>query len=516
MKNKLDFNDLHQINGPEAVIRRIAAAIPIEQSLITNTAADNEPLPLIRPMPANDPFPVEVLPAVIRSAVMQVHDVIQSPRDMICQSFLAAMTLAVQPYCDVLIDGRRCPVSNNFITVGETGERKSATDRIAIGPVKERQCRETELYYQGKPAYEAAHAVWLSNRKEAFKETNKDALKALLQQLGDEPQHVLPCYLVEEPSFEGLERAYAEGRYSLGLFSDEGGRFLGGYAMSKDNLTKTVTGMSKLWDGESIDRVRAGDGLSVLYGRRFSMHLMIQPVLSGNLFGNTMLTGQGFMSRCLCSYPDSTIGWRTYKSHDLSADPVILAYNAAMNVVMDQPLPLDQRPEMGLNSPQLTFTPEAKAAWIAFADHVEFLQREGGELHPIKGFASKSAEHVARIAGVLAVIDNPETTVIYAEALHGGIAIVRYYIGEALRLFHSASDDKDLVLAQKVFDWGMQQCGGIIALAELYRCGPNAVRDKKTAARMIEILEQHHRASRITGGADVNGKPRRDVWRLLG
>ncbi|MDD2337133.1 MAG: DUF3987 domain-containing protein [Geobacteraceae bacterium] len=243
---------------------------------------------------------------------------------------------------------------------------------------------------------------------------------------------------------------------------------------------------------------------------------MIQPILSWQLFGNAMMTGQGFLSRCLCSYPESTIGWRPYKAHDLSTDPAILAYNAAINSILDKPLPLDQRPEMGLKPKVLTLATDAKTTWIAFADHIEVLQREGGDLNLIKGFASKSAEHAARIAGVLAIFETPDTTEISADALNGGIAIAQYYIGEALRLFNSASDDQELILAQKVYDWGMQQPGGIIALAELYRCGPNAVRDKKTATRMIEILEQHHRAERIEGGAEINGKFRRDVWRLRG
>lgn len=246
------------------------------------------------------------------------------------------------------------------------------------------------------------------------------------------------------------------------------------------------------------------------------MHLMIQPILCGQLFGNAMMTGQGFLSRCLCSYPASTIGWRPYKAQDLSADPAILAYNAAINGILDKPLPLDQRPEMGLKPATLTLSTEAKNIWIAFADHIEVLQREVGDLYPIKGFASKAAEHAARIAGVLSIFETPDAVEISGEAVNGGIAIAQYYIGEALRLFHSASDDQDLIIAQKVFDWGMQQGGGVIAIAELYRSGQNAVRNKKTAERMIEILEQHHRAEKIDGGAEINGKPRRDVWRLMG
>jgi putative DNA primase/helicase len=519
-----DFNDLHKLEGLEEIRRQIetATASPISSDKVVpetvkpsvNDSA--EPLPLTRPMQPNEPFPVDSLPLVMRAAVLRVHEVVQAPLDMICQSFLAAATLAVQPYANVLIDGRCFPLSNNFVAVGESGERKSATDRIATGPIKERQRRESESFHQGKQAYEAALASWQNRRKAAFKEDDQDVIKALLQQLGDEPRYVQPFYIFEEPSFEGIERAYAEGRYTLGLFSDEGGRFLGGYAMSKDNQTKTVTGLSKLWDGDPIDRVRGGDGLSVLYGRRFAMHLMIQPILCGQLFGNSMMTGQGFLSRCLCSYPASTIGWRPYKAQDLSADPAITAYNAAINGILDKLLPLNERPDMGLKPPAITIAKDAKGTWIAFADHIELLQREGGDLFPIKGFASKAAEHAARIAGVLALFETPDATEISADALNGGIAIAQYYIGEALRLFHSASDDQELITAQKVFDWGMQQEGQMIALAELYRCGPNAVRDKKTANRMMDILEQHHRALRIEGGAQVNGKPRRDVWLLRG
>ena len=487
----------------------------MERQNLSGSEQESEPLPLTRPLPENDPFPLDSLPLVMRAAAKRVHEVVQAPLDMICQSFLAAATLAVQPHADVQIDGRLFPLSNNFVAVGESGERKSATDRIAIGPIKERQRRNTELFYQGKKEFEATYAAWEKARKAAFKEEPPDVIEALLLRAGDEPKHVQPFYLFEEPSFEGLERAYAEGRYTLGLFSDEGGRFLGGYAMSKDNQTKTVTGLSKLWDGEPIDRVRSGDGLSVLYGRRFSMHLMIQPILTGQIFGNSTLTGQGFLSRCLCCYPTSNIGNRVYKAEDLTIDLAIRTYNSTINAILDKDLPLQEREEMGLKPACLTLTDDAKAVWIDFANQIEARQKEGGDLHPIKGFASKSAEHAARVAGVLAMFNSPETTTIDIEAINGGIAILNYYIAEALRLFHSASDDQELILAQKVFDWGMQH-GGLIALADLYRLGPNAVRDKKVATRMMTILEDHNRAQRVAGGAEVNGKPRRDVWRLRG
>ena len=190
--------------------------------------------------------------------------------------------------------------------------------------------------------------------------------------------------------------------------------------------------------------------------------------------------------RCLFCNVDIVISVITSPLIDINSTQRILnrPFNAAINGILDKPLPLNERPDMGLKPPTITIAKDAKGTWIAFADHIKVLQREGGDLFPIKGFASKAAEHAARIAGVLAIFETPDTTEISVDALNGGIAIAQYYIGEALRLFHSASDDQELVTAQKVFDWGMQQEGQMIALAELYRCGPNAVRDKKTATRM--------------------------------
>lgn len=48
-----------------------------------------------------------------------------------------------------------------------------------------------------------------------------------------------PLTLVEEPTYEGIVKYLDIGQPSIGLFSDEGGRFFGGHAMSRDNQIKT-------------------------------------------------------------------------------------------------------------------------------------------------------------------------------------------------------------------------------------------------------------------------------------
>jgi len=73
--------------------------------------------------------------------------------------------------------------------------------------------------------------------------------------------------------------------------------------MNSDNAVSTLAGLSKLWDGKPLDRVRAGDGATKLYGRRLSFHMMVQPAVVELLMGNPMAQDQGFLSRCLIAYP---------------------------------------------------------------------------------------------------------------------------------------------------------------------------------------------------------------------
>jgi hypothetical protein len=99
-------------------------------------------------------------------------------------------------------------------------------------------------------------------------------------------------------------RLLATGRASIGIFAAEGGQFIGGHGMSDDARLRTAAGLSAVWDGESIRRVRAGDGVTVLPGRRLAMHLMAQPDVAANWMCDSLLIDQGITSRVLVTAPD--------------------------------------------------------------------------------------------------------------------------------------------------------------------------------------------------------------------
>jgi hypothetical protein len=446
----------------------------------------------------------------------KLRAVIQAP-DAICgQGVLAAAAVAVQGAADVQIDGRQFPVSEDFISIAESGERKTATDHTALWPHYHHESTLSKRYQTDLHEYHNRVEAYRKSREEALKGVKGRAAKeAALQALGPPP--CAPCepfLLVQEPTYEGLIKTLQKGLPSMGLFTDEGGRFLGGHAMNDDNLLKTAAGLSELWDGKRITRVRATEESVMLYGRRLSVHLMVQPVVAQHVLSNPILLGQGLLSRCLVCWPDSTAGTRLYKPLNLSRDAAVKRYNARMLHILHTLLPAGADDEMPheCDPRPLPLHPKAKKLWVLFHNHVESQLGPDGPLAPIRSFANKAPEHAARLAAVLTLVDRLDATAIDAQHMRAGITLMQFYLGEALRLFDAAVADPDIVLAEKTLAWVQQH--KVVHLAQVYQFGPNSVRDAKTARRIMSILEEHGWVSRVAGGEEIDGAHRREVWRV--
>ena len=193
------------------------------------------------------------------------------------------------------------PVSLFCLTVAQSGERKSGCDKLVMAGLREIERGRAADYREamaewdtspqamdGKARPDDQRGRWHERQKA------RDA-EADLASLGAGPELPRsPKMTTSEPTLEGLVKLYLTGQPSLGLFSDEGGGFLGGHAMNSDNRLKTVAGLSGLWGGDALDRVRAGDGATTLYGRRLAAHLMVQPVAARPLLADPLPAVRAF------------------------------------------------------------------------------------------------------------------------------------------------------------------------------------------------------------------------------
>jgi len=481
------------------------------------------PRPLCRELEPAEPFPVCALGEALAPAAEAIQERVQAPLAICGQSVLASGTLATQGHADVrLPTGAQVPISNNYVTVALTGERKTATDREAMWPIREyekalRETHEIKLaaYQNDRDVYDKARASVLGQAK--GNASSIDSIRADLEALGRPPVPPLtPMLTCPEPTFQGLTRLLATGQPSMGIFSGEGGQFIGGHGMNQDNRLMTASAMSAVWDGEPIRRVRQGDGSMILPGRRVSMHLMVQPGVAARLLASPELADQGLLSRILPIAPASTSGTRFWQEPSPESAQALKRYGARVLCILETPLPLAEGKENELAPKVLVLSTEARELWTKFVDHVELHLRPEGDLRNIFGLANKLPEHAARIASVIALVDDLNRSEVSAEHMERGITLGLYYAAEALRLFEVGQVDHQVAIAQRLLDWLHRSWReDLVSLPDIYQRGLNVIPDQKTARRVVGVLEDHGWLEPISGGEIVRGKRRRDVWRII-
>jgi hypothetical protein len=362
-----------------------------------------------------------------------------------------------------------------------------------------------------------AHDVDLSAYKAAARaaEKKKDAaaIRDALHALGAPPDApLLPWLLLSEPTMEGLHKAYQYGRPGIGLFNDDAGDFLGGHAMNRDNRTKSAASFSKLWDSGRFDRVRAGDGAAKYYGRRLALHLMVQPIIAESVLSDDVLTGQGFLARCLLAWPASTIGTREYQGVDLSDDHELARYWVRMRDLLGAAAPLRQGTRNELQPRVLTLAPDAMAYWVDVKNAIEQAMR--GDYAGIHAWASKGGSQVARIAGVLTIAENPDAGVIHLDAIERATALAMYHLDEAARIVGTASAPAPIKHAELLRAWCWETGRTLLYSSDALRNGPNPIRTVEAFNAAAEQLESNGWAAWIDGGVVVDGKHRARVWRI--
>ena len=416
------------------------------------------PRPLMRELPPADPFPVDALGDLLGAAARAIHDRVQAPIAICGNSVLGAANLAVQGHADVVLPigpGQAKPISGYFVTVAESGERKSECDKQALWPVRAREKALRGKYDEDLPAFINDMAGWEKARDHAIKNGAGDRgrIKAALDALGLAPKSLLhPMLTCEEPTIEGLHKLFAVGWPSLGLFTAEGGQFIGGHGMSDDAKLRTATNLSTMWDGEPIKRVRATDATLIMPGRRLSIYLMLQPEVANILFRDQLLASQGLLSRLLISRPDSAAGTRLPHNETPETDLNLKRYGARLLSVLETPLPLLPGKTNELSPRPLALSTGALRVWLEFDRLKEGAIRAGGEYDAIRPLANKLPEHAARLASVLTLVRDIDAGEVPPAEMAAGIVLAQHYAAEALRLHSGSRIAVDLRLAQQALD----------------------------------------------------------------
>jgi putative DNA primase/helicase len=350
------------------------------------------------------PYPLNALPDAIRGAVEEVIDAVQAAPEMVASSALAVVSVAAQSMADV----RRSetltgPCSLYFLTVAESGDRKSTVDRLLGRAVREFQDEQREAAKVSVASHQADMAAWQAKRDAIDSKMNADAKggkdieghRADLAQVetGKPEAPRVPRLIYEDVTSERLGKSLATEWPSGGIFSSEGGAVLGGHSMGKDALGRTLGLLNKAWDGAThiVDRATAAS--FAVRGARLTISLQVQPHVLGDFLelDRGMSRGSGFLARFLVSQPVSLQGSRQYR--EPTAMPALGAFSSRMQDMLSDLPHIDS--ERGLILPTLDLDPSAKAAWIEAYDMIEGQLSSAGDFAPIRDAASKAADNIA-------------------------------------------------------------------------------------------------------------------------
>jgi hypothetical protein len=454
---------------------------------------------------------------LLREAVEALHDLTQAPVAIAAQSCLSVAALAVQGLGDAATLHGRAPASLFVLTIAQSGERKSACDRVAMAGVREFEAELAAARDEELSRHRDAVEIWKKRREAILRTANDDphGAKADLAALGPEPPSPpFASIATDSPTVEGITKHLADLRPSLGIYSDEGGSFLGGNAMQAENRLKTVASLSAFWDGSPVSRWRAQDGIASYRGRRLSLHIMCQPVAAAGLLGDPIASGQGFLARFLMTEPASAIGTRLRVGHSPASETTLARFKARVLSLLRLPLPVREGTRGELEPPLVVLATEARAVLQDFALAIERAQAKGGALEGVRPFASKAAEHAARLATVTTLFADPRAHEVTGETMADAVALATYYAAEAARLSDAATVSAETADAERLRVWiteaWPEPC---ISASDAAQRGPFKETDRVRKALMT--LQRHGWVVPVAGGAEVLGKRRREAWRVV-
>lgn len=478
------------------------------------------PQPLVREIVPGAVYPVASL-GPLRKAVEAVQGATQAPMAIPAQSALAVASLAVQGFANVETLGGTRAISLYAMTIAQSGERKSACDAPLMVTLRNHEQEQSKAQRHAIHKWENAHALWKGERDRILLEAKKGkgekrtAAEADLNALGPEPAAPPSAdRTVSEPTFEGLTKLFTHGQPSLGLFSDEGGQFLGGHAMNNENRQKTLAAFNDLWQGNPIRRTRSGDGHATLYGRRLAVHLMVQPSVARAFMADPLAADTGFLPRFLICEPPSAIGTRMH-ANARSDDMALSGFSNRLRSILETPMPMDENTRE-LEPRTLHLGSQARHLLVSFADAIEVEQALGGDLLHITGTASKAAEQAARIAGVLTLWSDLSATQIEGCCMSDAIDLARFYVSEASRLANAATVSGEIDKAESLRQWLLTGWPHPeIMVRDVVRLGPNRLRESPKARSALGVLERHGWLARLEAGSIVRGAARSEAWQIV-
>lgn len=451
-----------------------------------------------------DGFPLNALPPLLRNTLLEVEQKIQSPIGLIASSMLSSMAIACQGAFNIRTPiGSVVPSSIFIITVAESGERKSTTDKYFTQPLRDFEEKRRKHHSEKLLSFKNQKRIWSINHQELEKSLRKrirdgeidtkdlsDQLECMLENQPIAPLQMRLLYsdATSEALLENLARLWPSGA----IHSSEASTVMSGRTLHK------LGPINELWDGDSyipVDRKRS-DSFE-LKNARLTISLMIQPQPFMEFLSKKKghAIDIGLTSRFMITMPTSTQGYRKVeKQAEAFESNSDSAFNSFKHILEYWLQKSEEQTLDGVPHQEFTFNEDAGDEYLDILFQIENAIAPGGEFHQHSAIASKLGNNLARIAGLIQAFDDKDSA-ITIQSLSTASQILYWYTNQHvkfIKIFKNELTDEDM--GDMLLEWlknNSTRCGGpqfLISL--LYKDAPNSIRGKKNLHRAIDNLSQ--------------------------
>lgn len=527
-----DFNDLHRLEGLDAVKRAVAAAEKPTKAINAAPKIDTERSPGRDASKSKTPdweppilfgrselpeISPDLLPGIFGEYAAALAASLQVSPTMPALYMLAVLSMSLQrkylvsPFGDDYAE----PVCTWVAILADSGERKSAVIQRLIAPALLWEAKRKAAMESDIAEVETLRAI--NQRRieklqtDAAKEDSPvrrgELAREIAELRGQTPEPKLaPRLFTGDCTPERLQQMLPEYGGRMAVMTDEGGIFsvmAGIYSGGESYLDVFLQGYS----GSPV-RVDRGARTAIIDRPALTFGIAIQPGLIQDMqpTAKRKFRSSGLYARFFWALPASSIGRRDMGRRSVEAADLVKNYRAAVLGLLDI--------EPGTNAEGeevehvLTLTEAARTDWIAFAQKVENSQAEGGKFESSRDWLAKLPGGALRVAGLLHIAAHGHGhREIDGESMQRAITICSRLVAHAAAVFDIVGAEPALEDAKICWRWIERQRALEFSRNEIHRAYHNRFAKVERLVRALEILKERSLIAGPHKGQATGGRP---------
>jgi hypothetical protein len=424
------------------------------------------------------PFPVDLLPDVVREYVVEQAEAIGVDVAMIAPAVLATLGGAIGTTRAVVVKSGWSEFPALWVAVVcESGAAKSPSIRAATQGIVKRQEREFHRHQKESAAYEAAMLAHKLESKRLKDEEGKPP--------PEEPQKPrLRSIFTNDATVEALARLLKDNPRGMVLIQDELVAFFG----RMDAYRPGAKGADKeaylsMYSSSTLRVDRKLDGVTFIPRPFLSIVGAATPeALRGRLSGDGN-SENGLAARFLIVNPPRDLRlWSDAEVSPAVAQAFDKLVNELLDLVGELQVDFTEKPVyMGVNA-------QAQKVWRSWfnAHNGEAVALRG----PLAASWSKLEAVCVRLALIMALAENPDCGTVNSEAVERAIGITEWFKSELIRWYDAQKESRQESELHRLALW-VKFRGGEVTGRELMRTGPKPrAKTAQEAEDRLNVLAQ--------------------------